>query len=105
MDQKCSIDIFNRCVPYFEMLKDNQRQELVINLAKYKELSVTELVEKSSLSMPAVSHHLKLLTQSGLVVSKKIGTRRFYRLYLDDALEVLEEFIESLKFLSLNKEN
>lgn len=100
MKEKCSIDIFNRCVPYFEVLKDSQRQELVINLAKHQELSVSQLVELSSLSMPAVSHHLKLLTQSGLVVSKKIGTRRFYRLSLSDILETLEELLESLKSLS-----
>lgn len=100
MNEKCSIEIFNRCVPYFEMLKDTQRQEIVVNLAKNKELSVSELVELSELSMPAVSHHLKLLTQSGLVVSKKVGTRKYYQLSLDDVMDTLEELLESLKGLS-----
>lgn len=43
-NKQCSIDIFNECVPYFEMLKDTQHQEIVINLIKQKELSVSELV-------------------------------------------------------------
>lgn len=104
MKQKCSIELFDKCAPYFEMLKDSQRQELVINLAKHKELSVSELVELSQLSMPAVSHHLKLLTQSGVVVSKKVGTRRFYRLSLKEAVATLEELLISLKSLSNSME-
>lgn len=77
---QCKLELFNRCVPYFEMLKDTQRQEIVINLVKHKSLSVSELVERSNLSMPAVSHHLKLLSQSGLLVSTKVGTKKYYQL-------------------------
>ncbi|MBF0709789.1 MULTISPECIES: ArsR family transcriptional regulator [unclassified Gemella] len=47
------------------------RQEILTNLMKNKELTVSELVDLSELSMPAISHHLKLLSQSGLVVSRK----------------------------------
>lgn len=71
MSKECSIDIFNNCISYFEMLKDIQRQEILTNLMKNKELTVSELVDLSELSMPAISHHLKLLSQSGLVVSRK----------------------------------
>ncbi|MCW6665326.1 metalloregulator ArsR/SmtB family transcription factor [Aerococcaceae bacterium NML191219] len=95
--RNCSIDIFDECIPYFEMLKDSQRQEIVINLVKNKELSVSELVELSNLSMPAVSHHLKLLSQSGLVVSVKRGTKRYYSLSINDAIEKLEKLLISLK--------
>lgn len=100
MTQKCSIEIFNRCSPLFEMLKDEQRQEILINLSKQKELSVSELVELSHLSMPAVSHHLKLLTQSGLVKSKKIGTKKYYRISLQNAINDLDELLISLKALA-----
>lgn len=99
MKKQCSIDMFNECVPYFEMLKDSQRQEILINLAKHQELSVSELVELSKLSMPAVSHHLKLLTQSGLVTSTKIATKKFYRLSLEDSIKTLEQLVNSLKSL------
>ncbi|MCP1639146.1 ArsR/SmtB family transcription factor [Streptococcus gallinaceus] len=103
METKCSIEIFNKCVPVFEMLKDEQRQALIINIVKHKELNVTELVELSNLSMPAVSHHLKLLTQSGLVVSTKRGTKKYYRLSLNAALNHLEELLASLRTLVNNE--
>lgn len=99
METKCSIDLFNKCVPVFEMLKDEQRQEIIINLVKQKELNVSELVELSQLSMPAVSHHLKLLSQSGLVVASKRGTKKYYRLSLNDAMNNLEELLAALRLL------
>ncbi len=99
MPQVTEMDILNQCVPYLEMLKDPQRQAIIMNLACKKELSVSELVDLSDLSMPAVSHHLKLLTQSGLVQSKKVGTRRFYRLSLDEAVTALEGLLVILKSL------
>lgn len=102
--RECSINIFNECIPYFEMLKDPQRQEIVINLVKDKELSVSELVELSNLSMPAVSHHLKLLSQSGLVVSIKRGTKRYYHLSMNDAIEKLERLLTSLKEMVIEGE-
>ena len=94
---ECSIELFNQCVPYFESLKDQQRQEIIVNLSKHKELSVSELVDLSSLSMPAVSHHLKLLSSAGLVTSYKKGTKRYYRLAMAKAISDLEELIASLK--------
>jgi DNA-binding transcriptional ArsR family regulator len=41
-------------------------------------LSVRELADGLPVSRPAVSQHLKLLKQSGLVVDRAAGTRRIY---------------------------
>jgi DNA-binding transcriptional ArsR family regulator len=43
-------------------------------------LSVGELVERLPISQPAVSQHLRVLREGGLVVSRAEGTRRVYRL-------------------------
>jgi DNA-binding transcriptional ArsR family regulator len=42
-------------------------------------LSVRELADVLPISRPAVSQHLKVLKQSGLVVDRAAGTRRIYR--------------------------
>lgn len=42
--------------------------------------SVGELARELPVSRPAVSQHLKVLKQAGLVVDRPVGNRRFYRL-------------------------
>jgi DNA-binding transcriptional ArsR family regulator len=43
-------------------------------------MAVGELAETLPVSRPAVSQHLKVLREAGLVMDKKDGTRRLYRL-------------------------
>jgi DNA-binding transcriptional ArsR family regulator len=42
------------------------------------ELSVGELADRMPISRPAVSQHLKVLKQVGLVVDRAVGTQRKY---------------------------
>jgi DNA-binding transcriptional ArsR family regulator len=42
------------------------------------ELSVQELADRMPISRPAVSQHLKVLKQVGLVVDRAVGTQRKY---------------------------
>jgi DNA-binding transcriptional ArsR family regulator len=42
--------------------------------------AVGEIADEMPISRPAVSQHLKVLGDAGLIVSTKHGTRRFYRL-------------------------
>ena len=61
------------------------------------ELSVGELADRMPISRPAVSQHLKVLKQVGLVVDRAVGTQRMYavdpaalalaRAYLNDFWE------------------
>jgi DNA-binding transcriptional ArsR family regulator len=45
------------------------------------------------ISRPAVSRHLRLLRQAGLVVEEPIGTRRIYRLQ-DEGLVAVRSYLE-----------
>ena len=45
-----------------------------------EQLTVGELVGRSRLSQPAISHHLRILKEAGLVDATKDGTRVFYSL-------------------------
>ena len=56
-------------------------------------LSVGELAGGLPVSRPAVSQHLRILKQAGLVADEKAGTRRLYR--LDAAgLTALRDYLE-----------
>lgn len=101
MENKCTKDIFQNSVKFFEMLKDDQRQEILINLANHNELNVSDLVKLSNLSTSAISHHLQLLYKSGLVTYRKEGTKKYYSIIVTDVIKYLEELLEHLKELNI----
>ena len=60
-------------------LADRTRRAIVIRLAD-GELSVGELATVLPITQPAVSQHLKVLKDVGLVSDRAEGTKRIYRL-------------------------
>ena len=60
-------------------LADRTRRELV-ELLREAPCSVGELTRHVQVSQPAVSQHLKVLREAGLVERERDGTRRIYRL-------------------------
>ena len=56
-------------------------------------LNIAALVNMSS---PAVSHHLKLLKSSGLIVSRREGKEMYYRTADTELAQVLHHTIEKL---------
>ncbi len=65
-----------------EALGDATRREIFERLAKGPR-SVGELAEELPVSRPAVSQHLKVLKEAGLVFDRPVGTRRLYQLNPD----------------------
>ncbi len=63
----------------FGLLSDPTRRSIVVLLAGQPR-SVGELAADLPISRPAVSQHLKVLKDSGLVSERAAGTRRIYRL-------------------------
>ncbi|MEP6815087.1 MAG: metalloregulator ArsR/SmtB family transcription factor [Marmoricola sp.] len=61
------------------VLGDRTRRAIVESLAE-RPRAVGELAEKFPVSRPAVSQHLKVLKDAGLVTEHAAGTRRIYRL-------------------------
>ena len=62
-----------------DSLADSTRRE-VLDLVRHKPTSVQELADQLPISRPAVSQHLKILKDVGLVEDTAAGTRRIYRL-------------------------
>ena len=76
----------------FSALGEPTRLALVEELAG-GERAVGSLVERVGVSQPAVSQHLKLLREVGLVTVRAQGQRRLYRLHAD-GFRVIELWLE-----------
>ncbi|QJR10480.1 Transcriptional repressor SdpR [Usitatibacter rugosus] len=57
----------------FTALGDEHRQRILLTFEPGERLNVGQIVEVSTLSRSAVSHHLKLLREAGVLESEKVG--------------------------------
>ena len=73
----------------FEVLAEESRRRILDLLAE-DERAGGELVDMLSLSQPAVSKHLKVLREAGLVQSRTDAQRRIYRISPEPLREVDE---------------
>ena len=76
----------------FEALADPNRRAIVELLGSGGR-SVRELADALPISRPAVSRHLRLLKEAGLVVEEPRGTRRIYRLH-DEGVVAVRGYLE-----------
>ena len=83
--------------PIFSMLKDENRQKILLMLCDNQKLSVNEITSQLGISRPATSHHLKLLFDANLVTVQKVGNERYYSIHLTDALASLKELTNLLE--------
>lgn len=63
----------------FQVLGEPRRLAIV-DLLRDGELPVGELVDHLHLSQPAVSKHLRILSEAGVVTARPDGQRRLYRI-------------------------
>ena len=78
----------------FDALGDPNRRAIVERL-KEQPQSVGDIADSLPISRPAVSRHLRLLKNAGLVVDSADGTRRLYRLHPDGA-EAMRDYVRSV---------
>lgn len=97
------ITIMEKCEPFFDTLKDKERRKIVLTLCEKGPMTVTEITDNSHLSRPAISHHLKLLKNVGLIDCEKQGTSNFYYASLDTSINYLKKAISELE--KCNEEN
>ncbi len=78
----------------FEALGDPNRRAIV-ELLSVERRSVQDLADELPISRPAVSRHLRLLKEAGLVVEEPMGTRRIYRLQ-DQGIHAVQTYLEQV---------
>lgn len=92
-----ALAIFQSCIPLFQVLSDPHRQGILLILNEQGALSVNEITEHVQLSRPAVSHHLKLLLEKGLITVEQKGTQRYYAASLGASVQRLKELVAALE--------
>ena len=71
------------------------RRRQILSLVRSDELSAGEIASQFDVTWPAISQHLTVLKDAGLVSERRAGTRRFYRARpagLTELMAFLESF-------------
>jgi DNA-binding transcriptional ArsR family regulator len=63
-----------------DSLRDPIRMDIILLLAAGQSMNVNEITGHFKVSRPAISHHLKVLKDAGILLSEKNGQEVFYRL-------------------------
>jgi len=77
----------------FQLMADPTRRRLV-ELTAAQERSVSELVDATGLSQPAVSKQLAKLRDAGLVSARKEGRNRLYRAQTEELDEMRDWLLQ-----------
>lgn len=82
-------------VEFGKALSDETRQKIMA-LCCCEKISVNDIVEELNVTQPTVSHHLKILKNTGLVMSERQGKQIFYTLnqkrLAECCCQIAEEF-------------
>lgn len=103
--------LFQNCRPLFIALGDQVRQTIIqalagaglyesgsndVSAAAYgfdgslsRGMNVKEITERTNLSRPAISHHLKILKEAGLIDVRREGTANYYYLTIGESAKKL----------------
>ncbi len=78
----------------FDALGDSNRRAIVELLGSGGH-TVREIADALPISRPAVSRHLRLLKNAGLVIDEPRGTRRIYKLH-DKGVEAVQAYLNQV---------
>jgi ArsR family transcriptional regulator len=70
----------NEMMHLLDGVRDSTRMEIIFLLGKSKSMNVGDIAAQFHISRPAISHHLKVLKDAGIVQSEKIGQEIYYQL-------------------------
>ena len=104
----------DQLVDVFTAIADPTRRAMLLRLAREGERNVTQLMEPFAISQPAVSKHLRILRDAGLVRRRKVGRENRYDLeasrlhdvrdwiaqveeYWDERLDALGKYLDAKK--------
>ena len=80
----------------YSALGDEHRQRILLTFEAGERLNIGQIVEVSTLSRTAVSHHLKTLREAGVLQSEKEGKEVYFwinKAFLVEAMETVADYI------------
>ncbi len=81
----------------FVALGDEHRQRILLLFEPGERLNVGQIAEASTLARSTVSHHLKILHESGVLASEKIGKEVWFWINRDALESTLGNVLDYLK--------
>ena len=91
-----AIERLDRLGELFQVLSDPSRLRIIQSLEK-QELCVSDIVERTEISQPAVSHQLRILRQMDIVRTQRAGRKIFYRIADGHMFSIIRDGIDHLK--------
>lgn len=82
----------------FVALGDEHRQRILLAFEPGERLNISQIVAASTLSRTAVTHHLKVLQQGGVLQSEKVGKEVYFWIdkdHMTDGLQCVLDYIKT----------
>lgn len=96
---------FCSCSEILTAIGDETRQHIIVEMLKMEKCNgvrVGEITEKTNLSRPAISRHLRIMKDAGIVKVRREGTKSYY--FFDPEPKAFEELIQTLQLaISISK--
>ena len=89
---------FENCQKILLALGDENRQHLMLEMMRMEDcggVRVGTITEKTNLSRPAVSHHIQILKDAGILKMRREGTKNYY--YFDADMDSLNRLLQMLE--------
>lgn len=89
---------FENCRKTLLALGDENRQHLILEMMQMERcggVRVGAITEKTSLSRPAVSHHIQILKDAGILKMRREGTKNYY--YFNADTESMDNLLQMLQ--------
>lgn len=87
----------------FQAIADPTRREIIGMIAR-QSMNLNSIAENFDMSRPAISQHIKLLTECGLVIVRQEGRERFCDIQ-PEKLEEVSAWVEQSKKMWLQRFN
>jgi len=98
----------------FQAIADPNRRAIISLLAEQQKMNVNGLAEKFKISRPAISKHIKILSECGLVITTQEGRDKYcemkfeklnevstwveqYRKFWEEKLDALDNYLTALQ--------
>lgn len=84
---------FEKVASTFQLISDSTRLKILWLLC-HSEDCVLNIAAAIDMSSPAVSHHLRLLKQAGLIVHRRIGKETYYTLANTEEASLVHDIVD-----------
>lgn len=95
MAARATENLTREAVKVFKALGDPTRYRIVVMLAQRGELGCADFTEEFHLSLPAMSHHYRVLENAGLAMMRKEGSHVFIHLNVERLRRFVPGFEEA----------